>query len=105
MFDKDGKLDERSQRILSEQTIPPRYGLSPVMQALKREMSEEARTIMLERIGCGDGLFTEYEPEQNWKTANYLAEIGFIEGKGLLTGTTRFKITEAGRSIITTDEG
>lgn len=33
MFDKDGKLDERTQRILSEQTVPPRYGLSPVMSA------------------------------------------------------------------------
>lgn len=31
MFDKDGKLDERSRRILGEQTIPPRYGLSPAM--------------------------------------------------------------------------
>lgn len=29
MFDKDGKLDKRSRRILSEQTIPPRYGKSP----------------------------------------------------------------------------
>lgn len=37
MFDKDGKLDERSQRILSEQTIPPLYGRSPATGALKAQ--------------------------------------------------------------------
>jgi len=34
MFNSDGTLDKRSQRILSKQTIPPRYGRSPGMDAL-----------------------------------------------------------------------
>jgi hypothetical protein len=34
MFDKHGKLDARSQRILREQMIPPRFGSSPGMDAI-----------------------------------------------------------------------
>lgn len=56
MFDKDGKLDERSQRILSEQTIPPRYGQSPGMQALS-VMPEMTAT---ELVAAEKALFAEF---------------------------------------------
>lgn len=51
MFDKDGKLDERSQRILSEQTIPPRYGRSPGMDCLPDlEAIKRAESDVVERV-------------------------------------------------------
>ncbi len=60
MFEiKDGKLilDERSRRILGQQTIPPRYGMiSPAMTALGvKPIRHKAITVddMLERLTAG----------------------------------------------------
>jgi hypothetical protein len=34
MFNPDGSFDDRTQRILREQTMPPQYGRSPAMDAM-----------------------------------------------------------------------
>lgn len=50
MFDNNGKLDARSQRILSEQTIPPRYGYSPGMMTAEQMADQFSRNQLIAEI-------------------------------------------------------
>ena len=63
-------------------------------------MLSEAEIALLRRIGEQSPLFTEYTPEAEWEMAAGLRQKGMVKGEGLLTGTARFTITEAGERAL-----
>lgn len=63
------------------------------------DLTEDELRVLMD-IAAGHTLFTEYQPESDWKAAAALDKKGLITGKGLLTGSARFSLTDAGRALL-----
>jgi hypothetical protein len=56
---------------------------------------------LLKRVDEGHTLLTEYATEDEWNVARALKRQGLLDAVGVITGTVRLKLTDAGRAAIT----
>ena len=87
MFNPDGSFDERTERIIREQTIPPRYGRSPGMDACGhwhgipiRESFIELYTVPYFNISA----VATYVPKLTWRERLHVIWIDRIKAAWLV---------------------
>ena len=54
----------------------------------------------LQRVADGHSLLTEYATDDEWQIAGALKARGLIDVTGIITGTVRLTLTNAGRSAL-----